>query len=52
MNWDSWSDFIAMSGYARYVWGSFAVVAVAIVGEQAALILRWRAARKAAGKRV
>jgi heme exporter protein D len=52
MNWDSWSDFIAMGGYARYVWGSFAVVAVAILGEQAALILRRRAARKAAGKRV
>ena len=49
MNWDSWSDFIVMGGYARYVWGSFAVVATAIAGEQAVLVLRWRAARKAAG---
>jgi heme exporter protein D len=54
MNWDSWSDFIAMGGYARYVWGSFAVVALAIAGEQMALALRGRAAHKAArasGKR-
>ena len=52
MNWNSWSDFIAMGGYARYVWGSFAVVAIAIAGEQAALALRWRAARKAVGNAV
>jgi heme exporter protein D len=52
MNWDSWSDFIAMGGYARYVWGSFAVVGIALAGEQSALILRWHAARKAVGKRV
>ncbi|RFP09500.1 MULTISPECIES: heme exporter protein CcmD [unclassified Duganella] len=48
MIWDSWSDLIAMGGYAKYVWGSFAVVAVVLVGEQVALALRHRSALKAA----
>ncbi len=48
MIWDSWSDLIAMGGYAKYVWGSFAVVAAALAGEQVALALRHRAALKAA----
>ncbi len=25
MNWQSWSDFFLMGGYAFYVWGSLAV---------------------------
>ena len=48
MIWDSWSDLIAMGGYARYVWGSFAAVALALAGEQAALALRRRAALRMA----
>ncbi|OEZ61769.1 heme exporter protein CcmD [Duganella sp. HH105] len=48
MIWDSWNDMIAMGGYAKYVWGSFAVVALVLAGEQAALALRRRAALKAA----
>lgn len=48
MIWDSWSDLIAMGGYAKYVWGSFTVVGVALVGEQTVLALRRRAALKAA----
>ncbi|MQA20144.1 heme exporter protein CcmD [Rugamonas rivuli] len=48
MIWDSWSDLIAMGGYAKYVWGSFAVVALVLAGEQAALALRRRGALKAA----
>jgi heme exporter protein D len=51
MIWDSWSDLLKMGGYALYVWGSFAVVALAIGGEQAALALRRRAASRAAGVR-
>jgi heme exporter protein D len=47
MIWDSWSDLIAMGGYARYVWGSFAVVALMIVGEQVSLAARRRAAAHA-----
>jgi len=27
MNWASWSDFLAMGGYALYVWGSYGVAA-------------------------
>lgn len=26
MNWHSLQDFLAMGGYASYVWGSFGVV--------------------------
>ncbi|MQA37861.1 heme exporter protein CcmD [Rugamonas aquatica] len=44
MIWDSWSDLVAMGGYAKYVWGSFAVVALVLAGEQATLALRRRAA--------
>ena len=51
MIWDGWADFIDMGGYALYVWGSFAVVALAVGAEQAALALRRRAALRAAGAR-
>jgi len=40
MIWDSWSDFLAMGGYARYVWGSFGVVLVALGVEQLMLALQ------------
>ena len=33
MNWASWSDFFAMGGYGFYVWGSFLVFFLCIVGE-------------------
>lgn len=33
MIWASWSDFWAMGGYGLYVWGSYAVVALAILAE-------------------
>jgi heme exporter protein D len=33
MNWHSWSDFVAMGGYAPYVWGSFGVAALVLVVE-------------------
>jgi heme exporter protein D len=48
MNWDSWSDFLAMGGYARYVWGSFAVVFGALAAEQLMLHLRREEAHTAA----
>ncbi|MEN6588029.1 MAG: heme exporter protein CcmD [Sulfuricella sp.] len=44
MNWNSWSDFFHMGGYAFYVWGSYAVTAVLIAGE----ILFLRAHRRKA----
>jgi heme exporter protein D len=40
MNWNSWSEFFHMGGYALYVWGSYAVTAALIVGE--ILLLRAR----------
>lgn len=33
MNWNSWSEFFHMGGYALYVWGSFGVTAILIAGE-------------------
>ena len=40
MNWGSWSAFWAMGGYGLYVWGSYAVTAIFIVGEIVLLIAR------------
>lgn len=31
--WNSLSDFLAMGGYGFYVWGSYLVTAVFVVGE-------------------
>ena len=42
MNWNSWSDFFAMGGYAQYVWGAFGMSALAIGLECAALYVRRR----------
>ena len=42
MHWNSVSEFFAMGGYALYVWGSFGVSAVVVVGE----ILMLRSQRK------
>ncbi|HRE17280.1 MAG TPA: heme exporter protein CcmD [Rhodocyclaceae bacterium] len=33
MHWNSFADFIAMGGYAGYVWGSFGVTALILVVE-------------------
>ena len=33
MIWASWADFWAMGGYGLYVWGSYAVVALAMLAE-------------------
>lgn len=40
MNWGSWSAFWAMGGYGLYVWGSYAVTVLFIVGEIVLLISR------------
>jgi heme exporter protein D len=42
MNWNNFSEFCAMGGYALYVWGSMAVVALCIAIE--VLVLRQRQA--------
>ncbi|QEA14479.1 heme exporter protein CcmD [Comamonas sp. NLF-1-9] len=33
MYWSSWSEFLHMGGYGRYVWGSLAVMMVVIAAE-------------------
>lgn len=38
MHWNSASEFLAMGGYALYVWGSYAVAAVLLLVE--AVLLR------------
>jgi heme exporter protein D len=43
MIWESWDAFWAMGGYGLYVWGSYAVVLLCIVGE----VLLARASQRA-----
>jgi len=42
MNWGSWDNFLAMGGYAFYVWGSYGVTLALIVAEVALLRARKR----------
>jgi heme exporter protein D len=42
MNWGSWHDFLAMGGYALYVWGSYVVTAGLIALEVILLMFRRR----------
>ncbi len=47
MKWAGVGEFLAMGGYGLYVWGSYAVTAIVIALEIAALIVRHRAAKRA-----
>ncbi len=47
MNWGSASEFFAMGGYGLYVWGSYVVALVCMVGEPLLVALRHRRARAA-----
>ena len=49
MNWGSVSEFFAMGGYGLYVWGSYAVVLVLMVGEPLLARHRFRKALEQAG---
>ena len=44
MIWRTWHDFLAMGGYAPYVWGSVGVTAAGVLFEVLALRARRRAA--------
>ena len=33
MQWHSWAEFWDMGGYGFYVWGSFGVTALVVIGE-------------------
>ena len=46
MNWSSLSDFLDMGGYALYVWGSYLMVAGALVWEIVLLLHRQRRAHE------
>ncbi len=42
MNWGSFADFLAMGGYAFYVWGSYGVTALFLLIEVVLLMKRRR----------
>ncbi len=44
MNWSSLENFLAMGGYAFYVWGSYLVTLGLVIAEIALLALRKRRA--------
>ena len=46
MNWGSFNEFAAMGGYGLYVWGSYAVTAIALVAEIGFVRRRNRVARQ------
>ena len=47
MNWHSLSEFLAMGGYAGFVWGSYGVTALCIAFEVTLLIARERRLKRA-----
>lgn len=40
MNWTGWQEFMAMGGYAGYVWGAIAMVGLVITVEISQIVLR------------
>lgn len=40
MNWASWSEFLAMGGQGRFVWGAFGFALAVVVAELVQLRLR------------
>ena len=50
MQWGSVSEFLAMGGYALYVWGSYLVTAAVIALEVATLVRRGRTLCALAGR--
>ena len=42
MSWSSWSEFFAMGGYGVYVWGSYIVTFVCVIGEMLLISKRRR----------
>jgi heme exporter protein D len=50
MIWNSWSEFFAMGGYGLYVWGSFVVFLVCMLGEVILLRQRWSAIHQRLGR--
>jgi heme exporter protein D len=46
VNWGSLGEFLAMGGYALYVWGSYAVTFLLIALEVVLVAARHRAAKR------
>ena len=44
-NWSSWSDFFSMGGFGLYVWGSYGITLVLLVGE---VLMLWKRKRNIA----
>jgi heme exporter protein D len=42
MNWGGWDNFLAMGGYAFYVWGSYLAALGLMIAEIVLLALRKR----------
>ncbi|HQU98692.1 MAG TPA: heme exporter protein CcmD [Nitrosomonas sp.] len=49
MNWSSVSEFLSMGGYGFYVWGSYAMTLVCVVGEIILISKRRRTLEKQYG---
>jgi heme exporter protein D len=49
MKWHGVQDFLAMGGYALYVWGAYGVAVVVVALEIVLLRARTRTARRLAG---
>ncbi|HXY21442.1 MAG TPA: heme exporter protein CcmD [Burkholderiaceae bacterium] len=47
MNWGGWHEFVNMGGYARYVWGAYGMVALAVVIEIVGVRMRLARALRA-----
>ena len=50
MNWNSMTDFLAMGGYAFYVWGSYIVTFGLMAAEIVLLAMRRRSVLESLGK--
>jgi len=50
MKWESVSAFLAMGGYAGFVWGSYIVTSLCIALEVALLTARYRRLRRQLGE--
>lgn len=48
MSWASFTEFVAMGGYAPFVWGAYGVAALCIAAEIALVLRRMRKLRASA----
>ena len=46
MNWTGWQEFMAMGGYAGYVWGAIVMVGLVIAAEVGQIVVRRHGCRR------